>query len=337
MTRGDRIAALAAVATLCVAGSPVIARAQSAEAEVLFRDGRRLIKQGKIAEGCDKLEASEQFETTVGTLLNLGDCRELLGKFASAWAAFRKAESTAKHAGRDDKRQAEAGRRAAALEAKLSNLVIQVEQPIAGLVVMRDDTVVPEAAWNSAVPIDPDTYVIVASAPGYKPWRTEVPIHPQIKRRVVTIPRLEREPIASVRVAAPRPHDAVLASVATPIARAPVRRGGATWTTTRAVSATLALAGAASIATGVYFGLRANDRQRRADATCPDSLCGDPAALRLNHDARSDARLANVLYGVGGATVAAAVVLWFVGTPGERVVAPTFGTRTAGLSFAGRF
>src|SRR5262245_38536031 len=80
------------------------ARAQNAAAEALFRGGRTLIKQGNLKAGCDKLEASEKLESSVGTLLNLGDCREKLGKPASAWAAFRKAEAIAKRDGNDKKR-----------------------------------------------------------------------------------------------------------------------------------------------------------------------------------------------------------------------------------------
>ena len=64
------------------------ASAQSPAAEALFQEGRRLIKQGRLEAGCDKLAASQQLETSIGTLLNLGDCRERLGKLASAWAAF---------------------------------------------------------------------------------------------------------------------------------------------------------------------------------------------------------------------------------------------------------
>src|SRR6187549_3181233 len=81
------------------------ANAQSAGAEALFREGRRLIKEGKLDQGCAKLAASEKLESSVGTLLNLGDCREKLGQTATAWAAFRKAEAMAKRAGDDHKRQ----------------------------------------------------------------------------------------------------------------------------------------------------------------------------------------------------------------------------------------
>src|SRR3954453_11114339 len=124
MTRASRWFAAAAAAWLGVICPD--ARAQSPQAEALFRDGRSLIKAGKLAPGCDKLAASERLETSVGTLLNLGDCREKLGKRASAWAASRKAEALAGRTGGDDRRQAEAARRAALIEPRLSHLVIDV-------------------------------------------------------------------------------------------------------------------------------------------------------------------------------------------------------------------
>src|SRR5262249_23097450 len=102
--------------------------AQSPAAESLFREGRALIKQGRLQDGCEKSEASETIERSVGTLLTLGDCREKLGKIASAWAAFRKAEAMAKASGKDDKRVAEAERRAARLEPQLPNLTISAKQ-----------------------------------------------------------------------------------------------------------------------------------------------------------------------------------------------------------------
>src|SRR5690606_10533025 len=102
MTCGDRGRGCAAmIACGVLLGGAAAAHAQAAEAEVLFRDGRKLIKAGKLAEGCDKIAASERLESSVGALLNLGDCREKLGELASAWAAFRKAEARAKHAGND--------------------------------------------------------------------------------------------------------------------------------------------------------------------------------------------------------------------------------------------
>src|SRR5262249_9554586 len=214
MTPVDRARAVLAIAITGIAWPLAHAHAQSPEAEVLFRDGRDLIKRGQLAAGCDKLVASERIESSIGTLLNVGDCREKLGKLASAWAAFRKAEGMAKRAG-DDKRQAEAARRAAQIEPRLSNLVIEVPRRIAGLGVRRGGEIVDEASWNTAVPVDPGSYAIAAEAPGFVAWSATVPVMAGAKREVVVVPSLERAPAAAAagppQLAAQAPEPAVVA------------------------------------------------------------------------------------------------------------------------------
>src|SRR6185369_4715015 len=82
--------------------APAFAEASSSDkaaAEALFDEGRRLAQAGKFAEGCPKLEASQKLDPALGTLLNLADCNEKLGKTASAWAQYREATSLARAAG----------------------------------------------------------------------------------------------------------------------------------------------------------------------------------------------------------------------------------------------
>jgi hypothetical protein len=335
MTLASRVCLASSVALFLIAvASP--AHAQSAEAEALFRDGRRQIKAGKLAAGCDKLAASERLESSVGTLLNLGDCREKLGKLASAWAAFRKAEAMARRAGGDDKRQAEAERRARQLEPKLSNLVIRVAQRVDGLVVHRDDEQVDDAGWNTPLPVDPGSYTISAEAPGYTPWQAKVTVAAGAARQVVEIPAL-------VRAAPPPPPAEVATAEPWPpprprLVQRTVRAPG-TWSATRGVSAVVALAGAGALGTGIYFGIHSRDLSKRADERCPGAVCADPEGLRLNDDAQTAATRANILYIAGGAALAAATVLWFVGAPDEIVVTPvaSAGGSHVGLAMTGRF
>lgn len=324
MTCGDRARAVAVLIALAAAA----AHAQSPEAEVLFRDGRRLIQAGQLADGCAKLEASERLESSVGALLNLGDCREQLGALASAWAAFRAAEAKAKHAGDDEQRRAEARRRAALLEPRLLHLTIEVGQRAGGLVVRRDGAPVDRALWDLAVPIDPGTYQITAEAPGRRPWQAKVVIDARRPRRVVTVPplELELEPAAAA------------ASVAAPPGpgepRPPERAG--IWSPTRKVSAGFAIAGAGALGAGAYFGWRARSLEDRADRRCPLVACGDAEALRLNAEARTAAARANVLYAAGGAAAVTAAVLWLAGKPRDLAIRPG-AAGAAGVSLVGRF
>jgi hypothetical protein len=333
LARPRRIATLATLVTLAIAPS---AYAQSAEAEVLFREGRKLIKAGKLEAGCDKIEASEKLESSVGTLLNLGDCREQAGRYASAWAAFKKAESTAKVRGGDEKRRNEASRRALALEPKLSQLVIMVPGRVSGLVVKRDDEEIDAAMWNTPLPLDPDTYTIVAEAPGYKPWRTEVNVGTKLRRVVVTIPTLERAPAPVVEKLAPT--ELPVAVVPSPALVVEKRSSPSMWTTSRKVAVGVGVLGLAAAGTGVYFGMRSKDLEDRSNEVCPGTICEDPNALDDNDRAQDYARNANILYVAGGVLVAASAVIWIVGGPDQEVrVSPTIGSGGAGVSLGGNF
>jgi len=338
MTRASRLCSIA-VAILWIGAAASQARAQSAEAEALFRAGRGLIKAGQLAPGCDKLAASERLETSVGTLLNLGDCREKLGKLASAWAAFRKAEAIAKRAGGDDKRQAEAERRAGLLEPRLANLVISVPNRVDGLVVRRDGELVDEAVWNTPLPVDPGSYAIAAEAPGRSPWRTTIAIAAGGSRRVVVIPSLPR-------VAPAPPTDLVAAAPWPPprpemLERRRVAAERSTWTATRGVSVVFAVAGAGAAGAGLYFGLHARSLSDRADQLCPGAVCDNPEGLRQNADAQTSASRANVFYIAGGAALATAAVLWLVGAPGEVTLVPVSSARAGdhpvAIAMSGRF
>ena len=324
MTLVDRV--LLSLAALAISTST--ASAQSADAEALFRDGRALIKKGDLAGGCDKLAASEHIESSVGTLLNLGDCREKLGKMASAWAAFRKAEAMAQRAGTDEKRRAEAARRAGLLEPKLSNIVVIVAHPIPELVVRRDDEVVDPATLGTPLPVDAGKVTISAEAPGYTPWHTEVDIDPHSKRREVTVPELVRAPTPVVLSPTTSP--------AEPSAHTRIEHS--TWSGPRKGALVVGALGAGALGTGIYFGVHARSLQHDADQICPMTVCSDPGALHTNDRAQSAAHTANILYAAGGAALATAVVMWFVGGPtDETVVVPTATDRQVGLSLSGSF
>ncbi|HEY1810727.1 MAG TPA: hypothetical protein VGG74_00135 [Kofleriaceae bacterium] len=312
------------------------AHAQSAEAEALFRDGRTLIKQGQLAPGCDKLAASDRLEPSIGTLLNLGDCREKQGKLASAWGAFRRAEAMAERAGNDARRRAEASRRAVALEPKLSTLRIDVDRRIEGLVVHRDDEVVDAAVWSTPVPIDPGTYALRADAPGYTEWQLRVVVGANADHKVAQVPALERAPVAPV--AAVAPPAVPIADAAVPVQPTYMTaHRGRTWSATRGVSLGLGIVALGAVGTGAYFGVESKNLQDRADQRCPLPVCADPQGLSDNAQARTDATRANIMYGVAGASAVASVVLWFVGAPSDEMISPMVGDHQAGVSFAGRF
>ena len=314
-----------AIAMMLCATRPAAAQS-AAEAEALFREGKKLIKAA-FAEGCAKLEASERLESSTGTLLNLGDCRESNGQLASAWAAFAKAASSAKRTN-DPKREAEARRRANKLEPRLAHLAINVAHRVDGLQIDREDQTVDPEAWNTGVPTDAGAYEIqCAASAGFKSdrprdrhQRCAVGGRRPCARRG-TRAREGRSASASVVVAHDEPRESP----------------SGTFTTKRKLAIAIGGAGVVGVSLGVVFGLKARDLQHQSDAICPQAACGDAHAVQLDHDGQSDARIANVAYAVGGAAIVGAVVLWFVGAPAATRESITLAPSTNGFAIAGSF
>jgi len=167
------------------------ANAREAEAEALFREGKRLLEARDYAQACPKLAESYRLDPATGALLALAICREGAGNLASAWSAYAEVAERSKAEGRADREKA-AREKAAALEAKLSMLTIVVARAadVVGLRVQRDGEETARAAWGVAVPVDAGAHTIVATAPGRSPWRATITIGVKAERRRIEVPVL---------------------------------------------------------------------------------------------------------------------------------------------------
>ncbi|HET7542943.1 MAG TPA: hypothetical protein VFK05_23885 [Polyangiaceae bacterium] len=198
-----RVLGLAQAGLLCAAllsnARPAHAEDQAA-ARALFDEGKKLLKSGAYEQACPKLEAASKLYTSVGILLNLGDCYEKLGRSASAWTQFTEARSVAKRTNRSPE-EAEANRRLSAIENKLSRLTIRVSQPTPGLRVTRDGEEVAAGAWGVAVPVDPGKHELHAEAEGYLGWTSTIEIGKSAPPLTIDVPALE--PSAPAPVAPP--------------------------------------------------------------------------------------------------------------------------------------
>jgi tetratricopeptide (TPR) repeat protein len=171
------------IATFCVSGviSPTLAHAggptNEAAAAALFQEGKKLASAGDFEHACPKFVEAQRLFPTSGTLLNIGNCYEKLGKLASAWGAFKQAEVSARNQG-DMDREREAQRRAEAVAPQLAKLAIVVPPAVRvpGFVLKQDGEIVGEGAWGTALPVDVGQHTIEATAPGYKPFSTVVRI-----------------------------------------------------------------------------------------------------------------------------------------------------------------
>ncbi len=306
----DLIAATRIVAIAMIVAGSARAYAQNAAAEQLFGDGERLLKEGKVVEACEAFAASNRIEARAGTLINLGMCREQTGQLASAWSAYKDALTRAK----DPKKQQAANARIAAIEPRLSYLIISVpdESRVDGLGLTRNGIPVDAVLWNRAIPVDGGSYVIAGHAPGHEEWSTTVQVPREMGKVSVEVPRfkdLKKLVTIEQQPAKPEPEHVEDDE--------PVPAPGL-FTTQRKVALGVVGVGAAAIAGGIVLGMQAKRFEKDAYALCPDagSPCTDGnRANGLIDKGHQRALFANISYGVGAAALIGAGVLWFLGAP----------------------
>lgn len=313
--RGVRTKAVAAgvalaVQLVTVAGWSAPTTQEVAAAEALFEEAQALLEKGEFAPACDRLEKSQKLDPQVGTLIYLATCHEQLGKTATAWIEFKDARAQAEAAGKAERvKQADEG--VARVEPLLARASIKVTAPSPDEVVTINGA--PVKVFETALPFDPGTLAVEATAPGKKKHTQSVELAAKASVEIV-VPALEAD------TAAPPPSsgkDHTLAWVV----------GGA---------------GLGVTALGFAFGGVAMAQQGAADDGHCDATTCDQEGLDLYDQANAFAWASNITVGVGLAAVATGVVLFFVapggGDDGKEkaarvvpLVVPTRGGLTLGL------
>lgn len=323
--RGNSLLGLSLAALLAAqAASADVPSDKAAQAEVLFKDARALMAEGKYDDACPKLRASQELDPGYGTLWNLGECLSKQGKTASAWATYREAADMARKAEQVD-RVEKAERKAGELEPRLEKLSITVAVEAPGMVVKRDGLGVAHAIWGSALPVDPGKHLIEASAPGKKPWKSEIVSRGPGETTSVRIPALDdlpAPPPAPVRVAQP-----VVDPGSPALRTAGLVAGGA---------------GLAGLAIGGVLGGLASSKWSDAQSNhCRTPTLCDAEGVKLVGDAHTFAAASTGLFIGGGVLAAAGVTLYLTGrgrAPARAAIAvqPVVGA-VRGLSIEGRF
>ncbi len=323
-----RAAAIVVTVVVVGLGAGAASAQQNPQAEQLFRRGQELVKQGKYAEGCDKLEASQRLESNVNTLLNLAACREKNGQLATAWALFLRAASEARKSARDQPLVQVAVGFSAKLEPRLPYLTVSVPDTsrVDGLAIVLDGRTLDVEEYNQGVPIDPGTHEVLGRAPGHEPWTTSVTIA-EAERRSVEVPRFkEVARLAPGTGAAPAGGGGGAGSAGAVDERNPGM------STLRKAAIGAGAVGVIGLAAMTTFGLQARSTWNEAQDTGDD---------QLRKDAESKAGLATIGGAVGVAGVAAGVTLWIVGKPKHRdggtAWIPVVSSRGVGLAVGGRF
>jgi hypothetical protein len=357
MTNGRR-RALEATLALYLPLVPSTALGQGAPdtasaAQAAFDQARVFAQAGDYTDACPKFEESERLAHGTGTLLNLADCYDKVGRTASAWLTFLRARDSAREAGQTDREQL-ATLRASVLEPRVTRLVVHVaDPPPEGLHVFRDGTELSPSDENRALPVDPARYAMRAERAG-RSWSDVVSATEPGATIDVTIPALDAAtPVAApapaapaattpMPVPAPTPTPVVAASPqATPSAPGdhaePTANSQKTWGW---IASGVGVAGFA--VSGVFSAL-AVSKNKDSESHCRTTRYCTPEGLSERNAARSDGNVATAAFVVGAVGLGTGLVLLLTASddepakPAAPAVNASVSSRGANVDVAVRF
>jgi hypothetical protein len=106
-------------------------------------------------------------DPAVGTVFNIADCEEKLGRLATSWTLFQEVVQRLPPA---DNRRAIAEQRSSKLEPRVPKLSIHLGGTArTDVTVRRDGVSLGSASLDTPLPVDPGDHVVIVEAPGARP------------------------------------------------------------------------------------------------------------------------------------------------------------------------
>lgn len=262
------------------------------------------MKAGDYAVACTKLEESLRLDYGVGTEFNLADCRERIGKLATAWSGFSNVAAAAKSQGQHE-REKVALERAKALEPRLPKLVIDVQTPsLPGFEVKRDGVIVGPASWGVPVAVDPGVHRVTVSAPGAVPWEGSVTTS-EGKRARIEVPRQLATAAATVAEAPPAAAASAAPAVVPRFPEPVIEPRGRTQ---RAIGYVTGSVGLIGLGIGAGFALDSMQQKERSAQYCTGNIC-QAKGVALRERAIHSGDVATVGWVAGGAALVGGIIL----------------------------
>lgn len=323
------LALTAFASVVAVGAAPAIADSQ-AEAVVLFDQGIKDMKAGRLDKACAELASSLDLVKDSGTKGALARCHGLAGRVATAWLLWRELADTAPTAAL----RTDAAAQATRLERRLPRYTIKLAGRTPNLVVEINGKAV---AVNVpvAVPIDPGKLSITASGRDGDRVVTETWTHDDTavegETLAIEIPALAPLPVVVNKPVKPARDGA------TEIADRRHRR--------HVIALLFGGVALGAAGGGTYEGLGARSKFAEAKKTCGGAIdaCPTdaiPASKQQVDDARRLATRSNLLFGGAGAAMLVASIVWLTAPSLETkgvAIAPTATAGTLGLVLGGTF
>ncbi|HEX7451430.1 MAG TPA: hypothetical protein VF294_04065 [Polyangiaceae bacterium] len=259
-----------------------------AAAEELFRQGRAASQKKDFTTACAKFRESNRLDPAVGTVFNIADCEEKLGRLATSWTLF---QEVVQRLPSDDDRRTIASERARALEARVPTLTIHLAQTDrTDVVVRRDGVVLGAASLETALPVDPGEHTVVVEAPGTQSalFTSQVGAgeHASLNVKLGTI-----STTTELRTDAARPTSAPTAH---PSQAAAYVAGGV---------------GVAGVVTGVVAGLIVLNKKSTVNSECDNKVCSQ-AGIDAVHSGKTFGVITTVGFVAGALGLGTATYLF---------------------------
>jgi tetratricopeptide (TPR) repeat protein len=324
-----RVASSALLVVIALAGQ---ATAQTpTPADEAFKSGRELMKAGRYNDACIAFEQSYALDPALGTLFNLAQCNEMIGKLQTAAMSYR--EILAKDT--NPQRIKASADILDKLARRIPKLHVVVTPKPAGLTVTVTNLKCGSSPCDATEdrPVDFGTYTVVAKAPGYADATGSIRV--DAENRAYTV-ELKLTPTSASSTTTTTTTSSSGSSVGAS------RDDGPPRSHRKAIGIGVLAVGGAAAVTGVVFGSLARSKWNDAKAVCGGTTCSNEADLArangLASDARSRGNASTVLVAAGGVAVAAGVVLWLT-APSEHAiqVTPAASSDEASVTISGRF
>jgi hypothetical protein len=294
---------------------PTLAHAQ--DADTLFKEGRALLDQKKYDEACPKLAESQRMEPGAGTLVALSLCHEGQGKTASAHDDLRQAAALGRKNGRNDLANA-ADKRAAALEPKLSKLVVRLPKGERDRYdVTLDGTKLNGDRLETPFAVDPGEHKIEAAATGKLSKSYTVRLNAAGVIEVV-IDKLDDAAVAAPVVApVPQKQPSLVLGTEPPAESADQNRGGGQ----RALGIITMVAGTGALVAGGLFVAKGVSEKSAADRICSGTTtCNETAEQEGIARAKESTNIGAITAAAGTGALMVGAIIYF--TAPSKVEAP---------------
>lgn len=292
--------------------------ADAREADALYEQAAKLIKEGRYAEACPTLERSERLDPGLGTEFHLADCYEHVGRLGSAYVLFRGVASAARAADKQ-KLLRLAEDRQKQLVGRVPRIVVTFASPETNADVFVDGVRASSNDWGrEGVPTDPGRREVEVRAYGKLPW------HATATPREGEVVSLRVEALAPIAAATAPTSDAAKPP------RSVIRPIGLV---TAGVGLVVTIVGGVA---GVVALQRRNDARDACGSDDPRQ-CRSESAVGQWGDALTAANVSTISLVAGGILVGAGGALWFLGAPSGPKVTARASAHGGGVGLEGAF